>query len=302
MMLSHYLSCKHWIRYVLIAFIVSGCLKRGDELSSVAQMNRPSDVMDENMTGDMLLSGMEILPSDPETTGGDDLPREGLSMGGSGEAGEQATRECDPDLELGVCLVCDANGILSVPDSDPRCPSPVCSSEVYSTNANGLCTRTQQISPEDGLCESAGSCARPDDQPCTPISTPESIIVDEPCREVTLCEGDRFAVGVSPNGTPCNEWGACEDGICSAPSNCQGFQPQGSEDIYCRLDPLGVERDYCTFYLQTFGLETSCEEFCMSNNSTCINAWNEESNSCQSGVRIACNERMRDLICQCRAL
>lgn len=231
-----------------------------------------------------------------EALGGEEIG--GEAFGGSGIG-------CIPEDDFGPCAVCDDNGELSIPDTDPRCPLRECPEEYYELDNDGQCLLLTQAAPTEIECIDYNECLDPEDQLCEVVAT-EVIAGGSTCSEITTCGGtEPPEIAPKPDGVICNEWGTCQNGVCSAPELCIGFDRYNMLNFYCGEAADQDGNPLCAFYVSGTGLNNNgrvtCTDFCARSGATCVSGWNNanDSNCNRQGAITGCDVDFETQICLC---
>ena len=260
-----------------------------------------ADVAGTDVAG-MDVAGMDVAGADVagETA-------EGGETSGTEIGGDSLQVVCEPGERVGLCSVCDDNGELTTPTTDPECPSVECPESRYNIDADGQCLRQDLSGQSEGACLELGVCDL-EAQECDVLES-EVIAQGGVCQEIISCDGEELPeIENRPNGALCNEWGTCQDGECSASPDCAAFERYNNRNFYCGAGQTEEGGPVCGFYVSGLGANNNgritCTEFCERSGSTCVDGWNNDNdvNCDQGNGDTGCDVSYQTQICVCTAL
>lgn len=213
---------------------------------------------------------------------------------------------CQAGESLGLCSVCGADGLPTLPADDPDCPPVNCAlAAIYAQaqeEGDTVCTRQTAV-PGASRCQALGRCHDDPGAYCQAAGAPMEVArASGPCQQLEGCIGATGpTVTDQPAGTPC-EGGTCDEaGTCVADVGCEIFQQSPAASQFCGEGNDGFV-DYCEYYVNPPGNERmSCAQFCALQGEVCIASFNDTDHDCRRGDPKNCAEDFKDHVCRCEA-
>lgn len=210
---------------------------------------------------------------------------------------------CTPGQRLGVCSVCNNDGMPSNPGLDAECPVDCAGFAYEQVPGEGgvvrcvLSERARVV--DDVVCLDVGVCETDPAILCGQPNT-QQFAEAMPCQLMEGCVGEEPPqVMQAPNGTACGDEGegTCNNGVCEIDDPCAINNPFAGE--FCgQGDDNG--NPWCEWYVDGPGNnDYSCHDFCSSIGMFCLAVWNNVRVGCGHGDGWNCNERADDQICRC---
>lgn len=211
---------------------------------------------------------------------------------------------CQPGMVLGLCSVCGADGLPTQPADDPNCPPVNCAlAAIYEreeVEGATVCNR-RNATPGASRCKAVGQCHDQPGEYCMPAGAATEVArIEGPCEVMEGCIGNTEpTVDQQPQGTPC-EGGTCDAaGACVPDRSCDDFRGERAFSQFCEEGNDGFV-DYCEFFLDAPGDErTTCANFCASQGTVCLDAWNDRDGDCRRGDDIECGQDLQSYVCRC---
>ncbi len=245
---------------------------------------------------------------------------------------------CTPGERPSRCVICDAAGMLSTPQSDISCPDLDCAArssyrQVGYPDGKVECRRQRFTPRYPSQCQGFGACyARA--EYCkgeTEETTIDAVSLSE-CLSIEGCEGEVEGTLLTREGEPCGGGqGVCDgSGACvmggggaqmtamdsgpspdpSMPRTCDSaFQPTlsqlNAQQTYLCPPPNPQDPLLCNVHLDkrtNNDQNYRCGDFCTQHNATCVDAWNDnDTNRCSyNGDHDCGSDGLGSFICQCR--
>ena len=227
--------------------------------------------------------------------------------------GNMEMTTCTPGESLGICEVCDANGMPTMSVSDVNCPIPDCtqsSYELVEEDGNRICYQNSFMLPDTGNCEAIGMCKDLESLQCETSSVEEVARLTDTCQQLEGCsDQDPPMLIDSENGLECNTWGSCQAGQCNVPIECSQFEDYNQgENLFCQYRDDNGQK-WCEFYVDGVNADMNdddgritCNDFCqqMGQGASCLRGWNNRNGrSCQKDDDIGCDANYQSQICRC---
>lgn len=210
--------------------------------------------------------------------------------------------DCDPGTRIGLCALCNLDGVPELPENDANCPPIDCGGdEVYERVVEGeeeVCYVTRR-SPLTTNCRALGECHDDPVEFCGEATREEvERFVPGACVSMMGCQGAvPPSVEQAPPGATCNGTGFCDVvGECTVSGDCASFFLQGRSQ-FCEEGTDGGQ-PYCEFYLEPGG-NTDCNSFCLANNWRCIRAWNDNGVCVRQQQESPCGQDYESHVCRC---
>jgi len=234
-------------------------------------------------------------PADGGVPGGD---------GGQTMIPDAAPEPCAPFSRVGTCAICNAEGMVEIPESDGTCPPVECPQsrfyERMEMNGEAICFLNERTGGVDADCSAVGRCSTLDERCGTPSRQEVSRAAANPCMGMVGCvDQEPPSIQQLELGDTCNQFGRCDaGGECTVPAACAEFDRDTARE-FCEGARGG--NGYCEFFVhRRDDMPFSCESFCMEYGATCGGAWNDAGGGCERDREIDCTAELREYICQCR--
>ena len=212
---------------------------------------------------------------------------------------------CEDSGKIATCAICDHDGRLRVPHTDSECPAVDCGALAHRILIDDGPLQTCVKLNYEGrpqACLPSGKCAAaPNLNVCAVGKRAVELRVMNPCSQIVDCTDDAEPrVVQAEDGTP------CDGGVCLV-GQCIKEQPleentaiRHQPNVICfRLHNFAMnaktERWLCEFRVQLDDF-ISCHDICTQHGSWCLDAWDDERNSCQKQERHGCSARALDQI------
>lgn len=216
---------------------------------------------------------------------------------------------CEDSGKIATCTICDHDGRLRVPHTDSECPAVDCGALTHRILIDDGPLQTCMKLDYEGrpqACLPSGKCAAaPNLDVCAVGKRAVELRVMNPCSQIVDCTDDAEPrVVQAEDGTPC-DGGVCLVGQCIKEQPLEentAITPSAQCDMFPASQFCDEREDgemaFCEFRVQLDDF-ISCHDICTQHGSWCLDAWDDERNSCQKQERHGCSARALDQICRC---